>query len=122
MKIRLLAAVAALPFLSGCASKSSDIQAAYVSPVQYQHHSCDQLLAEGQRLSSRAALVSGQQDDKRTSDAVMTGVAVVVFWPALFALEGDGQTAAELSRLKGELEAVEKASIQKNCGIQFRRS
>jgi hypothetical protein len=67
-------------------------------------------------------MVSGQQDDKRTSDAVMTGVAVVVFWPALFALEGDGQTAAELARLKGELEAVEKASIQKNCGIQFRRS
>lgn len=122
MKKCVVAAVIALPLLSGCASKSSDIQAAYVSPVQYQHYSCDQLLAEGQRLSSRAAIVSGQQDDKRTSDAVMTGVAVVVFWPALFALEGDGQTAAELARLKGELEAVEKASIQKNCGIQFRRS
>jgi outer membrane murein-binding lipoprotein Lpp len=122
MKIRVFAAVVALPFLSGCASKSSDIQAAYVSPIQYQNYSCDQLLAEGQRVSARAAMVSGQQDDKRTSDAVMTGVAVVVFWPALFALEGDGQTAAELARLKGELEAVEKASIQKNCGIQFRRS
>jgi outer membrane lipoprotein-sorting protein len=56
MKKCLLAAVCALPLLSGCASKSSDIQAAYVSPIQ------------------------------------------------------------------GELEAVEKASIQKNCGIQFRRS
>ncbi|MDX1716037.1 MAG: hypothetical protein R3287_03945 [Anderseniella sp.] len=122
MKKCVLAAAITLPFVSGCASKSSDIQAAYVSPIQYQQYSCDQLLAEGQRLSARAAVVSGQQDDKRTSDAVMTGVAVVVFWPALFALEGDGQTAAELARLKGELEAVEKASIQKNCGIQFRRS
>jgi hypothetical protein len=36
-------------------------------------------------------------------------------------LSGDGPTAAELSRLKGEMEALETVSIQKNCGIQFKR-
>lgn len=112
--------VCALPLLAACASKSSNIQAAYVSPIQYQNYSCDQLLAEGRRVSSHAARVAGQQDKNRSSDAVMTGVAVVLFWPALFALEGDGQTAAELARLKGEMDAIEQASIQKNCGIQFR--
>lgn len=111
-----------LPLVAACASKSADIAPSYVSPVQYQNYSCSQLAQEGQRVSEAAARVSGQQDKKRGSDQVLTGVAVVVFWPALFALEGDGQTAAELGRLKGEMEAIEKASNQKNCGIEFRRS
>lgn len=30
--------------------------------------------------------------------------------------------SAELARLKGEMEAIEQASIRKNCGVQFRRA
>jgi hypothetical protein len=44
---------------------------------------------------------------------------VIVFWPALFFIGGDKQNAAELARLKGEMDAVEQASIRKKCGIQF---
>jgi len=111
-----------LPLVAACASKSADIAPSYVSPIQYQNYSCSQRAQEGRRVSEAAARVSGQQDKKRGSDQVLTGVAVVIFWPALFALEGDGQTAAELGRLKGEMEAIEKTSNQKNCGIEFRRS
>lgn len=111
-----------LPVVSACASKSADIEAAYVSPVQYESMSCTQLASEGQRVSSAAARVAGQQDKKRGSDQVLTGVGVVVFWPVLFALEGDGPTAVELGRLKGEMEAIEKISARKNCGIEFRRT
>jgi thiamine biosynthesis protein ThiC len=118
---KIAAMICLLPAVSACASKSSNIQASYVSPVQYQHYSCPQLVAEGQRVSGHAARIAGQQDENRTSDAVLTGVAVVLFWPALFALEGDGQTAAELARLKGEMDAIQQASIQKNCGIEFRQ-
>ena len=111
-----------LPVVSACASKSADIEAAYVSPVQYESMSCTQLASEGQRVSSAAARVAGQQDKKRGSDQVLMGVGVVVFWPVLFALEGDGPTAVELGRLKGEMEAIEKISARKNCGIEFRRT
>ena len=45
-----------------------------------------------------------------------------VFWPALFFVKGDDAKTAELARLKGETEAIEQASIRKNCGIQFRQS
>jgi hypothetical protein len=31
------------------------------------------------------------------------------------------QTAAELAQMKGQMIAVEQASIAKNCGIQFQR-
>ena len=80
-----------------------------------------QLAQEAQGVSSRAAQVSGAQDAKRTSDAVATGVAIVVFWPAAFLVGGDGPFAAELAQLKGEMNAIEQASIQKRCGIQFQR-
>jgi hypothetical protein len=43
----------------------------------------------------------------------------VIFWPALFFAKGDGATAAEVSRLKGEMKAIETASIKNNCGIRF---
>jgi hypothetical protein len=48
--------------LAGCATRSSDIAEAYVSPIQYQSYSCAPLSEEAARVSSRAELASGQQD------------------------------------------------------------
>jgi hypothetical protein len=107
--------------VAGCASSSTEIAAQYVSPIQYQHYSCSQIAAEVQRVSRRVAEVSGVQDEKASGDAVATGVAIVLFWPAAFFIKGDGATAAELGRLKGEFEALEQASIQKKCGLRFER-
>ena len=107
--------------VAGCASRSDNIAAAYVSPTAYASWKCDQIRDEASRLSARAAQVSGAQDSKATNDAVATGVGVVLFWPALFFIKGDSTTAAELSRLKGEMEAIEQVSIQKRCGVTFQR-
>jgi hypothetical protein len=62
---------------------------------------------------------SGAQDQKRTNDAIATTAEVVVFWPAAFFVGGDRETAAELAQMKGQMVAIEQASIQKKCGIQF---
>jgi hypothetical protein len=118
---RVVAALAAFA-LAGCASKSSDIAAAYVSPLQYESFSCPQLAEEAQRVSARASAAAGAQDSQSTKDTVATTAAVIIFWPAAFLVGGDKQTAAELARLKGEMEAIEQVSIRKNCGIQFRRA
>ncbi len=72
-------------------------------------------------MSRRASEVAGVQDSNRTTDAWVTGAAIVLFWPAAFFVKGDGPTAAELARLKGEFEAIEQASIQKNCNMRIRR-
>ena len=106
---------------AGCASRSDNIAAAYVSPNTYASYSCPALREEATRVSSRAIQASGAQDSKATNDAVATGVAVVLFWPAAFLIKGEGASAAEVARLKGEMEAIEQASIQKRCGIEFRR-
>jgi len=106
---------------SACATSSDKITASYVSPMQYENWTCRQLAEEAQRISRRAADAAGAQDSQVTKDAVTTAVAVVVFWPAAFMVQGDRQTAAELARLKGEMEAIEQTSNRKNCGIQFQR-
>lgn len=119
--IRLAAALSAAAIMAGCASSSDEIRAAYVSPLSYNNHSCEQLGQEAERVSARAAEVAGIQDEKSSNDAVATGVALVLFWPAAFFIKGDGQTAAELARPKGEFETIEKVSIQRGCNLQFRR-
>jgi len=37
-------------------------------------------------------------------------------------IKGDGTTATEVARLKGEMTAIEQASVAKNCGLSFRTS
>ncbi len=111
--------VVGLVVASGCAQKSDKINAAYVSPVAYQSFSCRQLSEEAQRVSSRASQMMGVQNKQAEQYAVATGVALVLFWPAAFFIKGNKGNAAEVSRLKGEMEAIEKALIKKGCKIQF---
>jgi hypothetical protein len=107
---------------AGCASRSEDVAASYVSPAAYSSYSCRELGAEAQRVSAAAAAAAGAQDSQRTKDAVATTAAVVIFWPAAFFVSGNNAQTAELARLKGQMQAVEAASIQKKCGISFQRS
>jgi hypothetical protein len=113
--------VATLGVCTGCASSADKISAQYVSPLQYINYDCSQLAMEAQRISARVAQLSGIQDQKATNDAIATGVAIVVLWPAAFLVGGDDHNSAELGRLKGEFETIEQVSIQKKCGIDFRR-
>jgi hypothetical protein len=105
--------------LSSCASKPKDIEAAYVSSTLYESLSCERLREEATAVSARAIAASGTQQKKADNDAVAVGVGLVIFWPALFFAKGDGASAAEVSRLKGEMKAIETASIKNNCGIRF---
>lgn len=115
-----IAPVAAV--LSGCATSADDIAPSYVSPIAYENYTCEQLAEEAQAVSVRAAEAAGLQNKARTNDAVMTTVGVVVFWPTLFFIKGNGQQAAELARLKGQMDAIQTASIKKKCRIEFQKA
>lgn len=121
MRRTVLAALAAGSLLGACASSSDKVAATYVSPIQYSSLTCTQIREESARVVTRAQLASGVQDDQRKTDQVVTVVGAVVFWPSLFFLQGDNQKTAELARLKGEMEALEQASVQRNCRIEYRR-
>lgn len=121
-KTCLAALAAAATLLSACADSSAEITAAYVSPTQYSAMSCTQIAAEAQRVASRTAQIAGIQDENAQNDAALTAVSLILFWPAAFFLNGNDENRAELSRLKGELEALEQANIQRNCGIAFEQA
>lgn len=74
---------------------------------------------EMEHVSQRT--VTLYQSLKRTADndAAQMGIGLVLFWPALFFLEGgDGPEAQEYSTLKGEFEALRTVSVQKGCKQQ----
>lgn len=103
-------------FLVGCASSPDKIQTSYVSPLQYKDYDCDQIAGELERVSRRANELYGSLKKTSDNDNAQMAVGMLLFWPALFFLEGgDGPEAAEYGRLKGERDALEKVAIQKKC-------
>lgn len=120
---KIIASTAALLILAGCATSSDKIATAYVSPLQYQSFDCSQLTAESVRINQRVLSLQGQVDKAAANDKAITGVGMIIFWPALFALGGNTQQEAEYGRLKGEYEAIQQAAIAKKCsGMVAERS
>lgn len=115
MKGSTFPAVAAAIVLGGCATRSQDIRSTYVSPITYQNHTCQQLVQENQRIQSRIGELAGSVDQRASKDKVKMGVGLVLFWPTLFFLKGDGAEAQEYARLKGEHTALEQAYASRNC-------
>lgn len=101
--------------LGGCATASSDIASTYTSPIQYQGHDCEQLIAESRRIQARVTQLGGRLDEAASNDKAIMGIGLVLFWPALFALGGTKQQEADYARLKGEHDAVQEALIAKKC-------
>jgi hypothetical protein len=102
-------------FLAGCATAGKDVAATFVSPMQYSTYDCDQLRQELGRVGSRVGQLTGRLDEAASNDKAIVGVGMILFWPALFALGGTKQQEAELSRLKGEYDAIQTASTSKKC-------
>lgn len=110
--------ISCVGLLSGCAKSSDEITAQYISPMQYDGYSCKQLQREMTSVSRRASDLGGQVDKTASDDKAQMAVGLVLFWPTLFFLDGNTPQAAEYGRLKGEFEALETASIHKNCGVK----
>ena len=115
MKKAITSTLALSIMLAGCSTASKDIAAASVSPLQYQSYDCEQLTAETQRLQARITQLGGRLDEAASNDKAITGVGVILFWPALFALGGTKGQEAEYARIKGEYDAVQQAAISKKC-------
>ncbi|MFO0752971.1 MAG: hypothetical protein U0411_06565 [Thermodesulfovibrionales bacterium] len=110
-----VSAVLILFFLSACATSPDSIQSAYVSPLQYKGYDCDQIIEESSRVARRVGELNGSLTRKASNDAVATGVGLVLFWPALLFIKGNGPEAQEFARMKGEYEALEKTAIERKC-------
>jgi hypothetical protein len=115
-KLILAVSCGAVLLQTACATAPDRVQASYVSPFQYSNLSCDQVREELMRVSDRVRVVTGQQNQDHTRDAVAMTVGLVVFWPALFFMSGKAHQE-ELASLKGQYDALDHAAIEKSCSV-----
>ena len=100
--------------LIGCAANPESIAPAYVSYVTYQSWTCRQLAEEQSRL---IAALSSASDAQRTARANDT-MGVILLGLPVSSLSGSNQ-ASNVARLKGELDAVQKAMTVKGCSAKI---
>jgi hypothetical protein len=115
---RLAITAAAVLTVAGCAQRPDQIAASYVPPSRYDGATCAQLRSDANFAAARLNEISGAQDAKATSDAVLMGVGLVLFWPAVFATSGtlgSDDHAAEIASLKGETAALGEAWTRNGC-------
>jgi|JI10StandDraft_1071094.scaffolds.fasta_scaffold126716_2 hypothetical protein len=117
----VLMAFASISFLGACASHTHEIAPAYISPLEYDDYSCKQIKAEIARVSRRAQQVAGEVNKNADGDSTAMGVGLILFWPALFFIDGDSPQAQEYAELKGRFNTLEEVGIQKNCGIKVEK-
>ena len=97
-------------FTTSCATKPESIAPAYVSHMGYSQYDCEQLAGEQARLVTALSTSSDAQRKARTNDTV----GVILLGLPVSSLSGSNQ-ASNISRLKGELEAIQKSMVLKNC-------
>jgi hypothetical protein len=120
LRLRAVGGLLVALALAGCAASSLDIHAQFVSPETYQELSCQQIGAEGERVGRRVAEISGNAHGNEGSAAWLLTQPVVVKWPTAW-LAASEEENTELARLKGEFEALERASTQKRCSLHFKQ-
>lgn len=98
--------------LSACAVAPENIPPTYVSEMTYQPFSCEQLGQEQARMVAALATASDAQRRARSNDTA----GVIFLGLPVSSLSGSNQ-ASNIARLKGEIDAIQRAGIQKNCSL-----
>ena len=116
--VKFIAVILSMLVIASCASSPDEIATASVSTIQYKNYSCEQVSMELDRVQTRVNQLHGTLKKKSDNVNAQMAVGMILFWPALFFLEGgDGPQAQEYARLKGEAEALQKVSTRKTCEL-----
>jgi hypothetical protein len=115
MKYLIYTLCLSILFTSGCATRSSNIEAIAIGSSQYQYQSCERMEED---ITVKEELLDKRSYAQDARANIDTGAVVValVFWPALFALPVSGSIEDEIALLKGELSAL-KDEYNRRCEI-----
>ena len=95
--------------ITGCATRPESIPASFVSHEKYIANDCLQLNTNMSDARSQLAKYSAMQDSKANMDAA------TVFFVLIPASKLTGDSAADVAKFKGEVEAIETAQIKNGC-------
>jgi len=95
--------------ITGCATRPESISASYVSHEKYIANDCLQLNTNMSDARVQLAKFSAMQDTKANIDAAS------VFFVLIPASKLTGDSAGDVAKYKGEVEAIETAQIKNGC-------
>ena len=101
--------------IAGCDSAPSAIPAASVADDAYKMMACEALEKERARVASTLHAVTGDQQSRASRDAFAAAAGATVSPLFYVLLTGETASASEVSRLKGELQAIERVAREKKC-------
>ena len=110
MKVNFALACVAASAVCACATKPEAIAPAYISELQFQPYTCEQVGAEQARVEAALEAASAQQRKARSNDAV----AVLFLGVPVSTLSG-GNVAGQVAQLKGLQIALQKTANLKDC-------
>lgn len=106
---KIIGAAVTFAMLGGCATRPESIPASYVSHEKYMGGDCMQLATNMADARADLQKFSSMQDSKANMDAA------TVFLALIPASKLTGDSAADVAKFKGEVEAIETAQIKKGC-------
>ncbi len=107
---RVTVILAAAALVTACAATPESIAPAYVSDLQFQSLTCDQLVEETTRVEQALSQASAQQNRARSNDTW----GVILLGLPVSSLSG-GNVAEQIAQLKGYQVALAKQRNLKNC-------
>ena len=109
--------VAGVMFLSSCATATKNILPTYVDPLQYEQYDCSQIGTEMVRVTGELNQSYRECKSHSNRDGWFMIGAVLVSGPLALvpAVISDSESTERFAQLQGELEALEQASILKEC-------
>lgn len=94
---------------AGCATRPESISASYVSHEKYMGNSCLELVSSMSDARANLDKFSAMQNSKANTDAA------TVFFVLIPASKLTGDSAGDVAKYKGEVEAIDTAQIKKGC-------
>ena len=109
--------VAGVMFLSSCASPPKEILPTYVDPLQYEQYDCSQIGTEMESVTRQLNQMYIAVKNASNRDGWFMMGALLITGPLALvpAVIDDTEATVQFAQLQGELEALEKVSIQKEC-------
>ena len=94
---------------AGCATRPESISASYVSHEKYMGQSCVELMSSMSDARANLDKFSSMQNSKANVDAA------TVFFVLIPASKLTGDSAGDVAKYKGEVEAIDTAQVKRGC-------
>ena len=98
----------------GCSPKAESIKPTYVSSIEYDDFSCNQLKSELTKVNDVLEVLSAQQDESANKENTFSLAVLMIGFVSVDV--GDEQEF-RIGRLKGRYKTIKEVATKKNCSF-----